>query len=390
MSRSDPGLYLVFNVGSSSVKFARFLGAAGGDPVLREKGQVERDAGLGGSEEVAEADRALIAGVLDEAEAAEGREITAVGHRIVHGGRAFEKPVVIDAGALAAMAALSSLAPLHQPHNLMAVRAVAMLRPGLPQVGCFDTAFHRTQPETMRRLPLPDSFFEDGLERYGFHGLSYAWLVEALTRRLGACPKRLLAFHLGNGASATAILDGRSVATSMGFSTLDGLMMGTRPGALDPGVVLHLLAQGHDHASLVNLLYRRSGLLGVSGLSSDMRALQASCDPASRRAQDMFGLRAAMVGGGLVTAMGGLDAIAFTGGIGEHSAPIRAAIAQAFAYLGARLDEQANAAHEPTIAAPGSSVGLVIVPANEELVIALAAQRLVPARKRARIPAGEA
>jgi taurine transport system substrate-binding protein len=233
----------------------------------------------------------------------------------------------------------------------------------------------------MRRLPLPDSFFEAGLEHYGFHGLSYAWLVEALTRRLGACPRCLLAFHLGNGASATAILDGRSVATSMGFSTLDGLMMGTRPGTLDPGVLLHLLAQGHDHASLANLLYRRAGLLGVSGFSSDMRALEASSHPASARAIEMFAARAAMVGGGLVTAMGGLDAIAFTGGIGEHSAPIRAAIAQAFSYLGARLDAIANAAHEPMIAAPGSPVGIVIVPANEELVIALATQALVPARE---------
>lgn len=380
MSRSDPGLYLVFNVGSSSVKFARFLGEQTGEgPILRGKGQVERDAGLGGTEEVATVDRDLIARVLIEAETAEGRPITAVGHRIVHGGRRFEAPVLIDDDALAGMAALEPLAPLHQPHNVMAVRAVAMLRPGLPQVACFDTAFHRTQPDTRRRMPLPEKFFEDGLERYGFHGLSYAWVVAALTRHLGACPRRLLAYHLGNGASAAAILDGRSVATSMGFSTLDGLMMGTRPGGLDPGVLLHLLVQGHDHVSLSDLLYRGSGLLGVSGHSSDMRVLQASPDPASRRAIAMFCERAAMVGGGLVTAMGGLDAIAFTGGIGEHSATVRAAIAEAFGYLGARIDVQANAADDATISAAGSPIGLFAVPANEELMIASAIQALVHA-----------
>jgi acetate kinase len=337
--RNGSSLILVFNVGSSSVKHARFsVGPAGTDPVLRAKGHIDRDAGLDGTEEVGEADRALIAAVLDEAESGDGGPVAAVGHRIVHGGRRFERPVLIDDEALAAMDALTPLAPLHQPHNLMAVRAIRALRPGLPQVACFDTAFHRTQPETRRRLPLPESFFAEGLERYGFHGLSYASVVEALTRRLGACPERLLAFHLGNGASAAAILRGRSVATSMGFSTLDGLMMGTRPGGLDPGALLHLLARGYDHAVLSDLLYRRSGLLGVSSLSADMRVLQTSSDPASHRAVAMFAERAAMSGGGLVTATGGLDAIAFTGGIGENSAEIRAAIAEAFGYLGVAVD----------------------------------------------------
>ncbi|CAA9318728.1 MAG: Acetate kinase [uncultured Microvirga sp.] len=390
MSGAARQLYLVFNVGSSSVKYARFLAEAGDEPVLRDRRQADRDAGLGGTAEVSQADQHLIATILTEAETAEGRPVAAIGHRIVHGGRRFEASVVIEGDVLAAMAKLGHLAPLHQPHNLMAVRALAALRPGLPQIACFDTAFHRTQNEATRRLPLPDSFFEEGLERYGFHGLSYAWVVEALTRRLGACPKRLLAFHLGNGASATAILEGRSVATSMGFSTLDGLMMGTRPGGLDPGVLLHLMSQGHDHASLSDLLYRRAGLLGVSGASSDMRVLQASSDPASLRAMEMFCARAAMVGGGLVTAMGGLDAIAFTGGIGEHSAQIRAAIARAFGYLGARLDDAANAAHEAVISAPGSGVAIAIVPANEELVIALAMQALLVGRESAPTEAHEA
>lgn len=380
MRGDEPGLILVFNVGSSSVKTARFLGGpVGTDPVQRAKGQVDRDAGLGATDEVAEGDRALIAAILTEAEHAEGRPVRAVGHRVVHGGRRFEQPIVIDDDALTGMAALAPLAPLHQPHNLMAVRAIRTLRPALPQIACFDTAFHRTQTEIRRRLPLPEACFEEGLERYGFHGLSYAWVVEALKRRLGASPKRLLAFHLGNGASAAAILDGRSVATSMGFSTLDGLMMGTRPGSLDPGILLHLLAQGHDHASLSELLYRRAGLFGVSGLSSDMRVLQKSSEPSSLRAITMFIERAAMTGGGLVTAMGGLDAIAFTGGIGERSAKIRAAIAQAFCYLGAMIDDRANAADEATISAALSPVGLHIVPANEEFVIATATQALVQA-----------
>jgi acetate kinase len=376
--RNGSSLILVFNVGSSSVKHARFsVGPAGTDPVLRAKGHIDRDAGLDGTEEVGEADRALIAAVLDEAESGDGGPVAAVGHRIVHGGRRFERPVLIDDEALAAMDALTPLAPLHQPHNLMAVRAIRALRPGLPQVACFDTAFHRTQPETRRRLPLPESFFAEGLERYGFHGLSYASVVEALTRRLGACPERLLAFHLGNGASAAAILRGRSVATSMGFSTLDGLMMGTRPGGLDPGALLHLLARGYDHAVLSDLLYRRSGLLGVSSLSADMRVLQTSSDPASHRAVAMFAERAAMSGGGLVTATGGLDAIAFTGGIGENSAEIRAAIAEAFGYLGVAVDARANAASEPVVSTAESRVSIYVVPANEEGVIALATKAVV-------------
>jgi acetate kinase len=376
--RNGSSLILVFNVGSSSVKHARFsVGPAGTDPVLRAKGHIDRDAGLDGTEEVGEADRALIAAVLDEAESGDGGPVAAVGHRIVHGGRRFERPVLIDDEALAAMDALTPLAPLHQPHNLMAVRAIRALRPGLPQVACFDTAFHRTQPETRRRLPLPESFFAEGLERYGFHGLSYASVVEALTRRLGACPERLLAFHLGNGASAAAILRGRSVATSMGFSTLDGLMMGTRPGGLDPGALLHLLARGYNHAVLSDLLYRRSGLLGVSSLSADMRVLQTSSDPASHRAVAMFAERAAMSGGGLVTATGGLDAIAFTGGIGENSAEIRAAIAEAFGYLGVAVDARANAASEPVVSTAESRVSIYVVPANEEGVIALATKAVV-------------
>lgn len=379
MSVDRPDVTLVFNVGSSSVKHARFLASpAEAEPVLRARGQVDRDAGLGGTEEPGDVDRALIASILTGAEAAEGRPVSAVGHRVVHGGRAFAQPVLIDEGALAAMHALSPLAPLHQPHNLMAVRAVQALRPGLPQVACFDTAFHRTQSETIRRLPLPDRFFDEGLERYGFHGLSYAWVVEALSRRCGACPDRLLAFHLGNGASAAAIRGGRSVATSMGFSTLDGLMMGTRPGALDPGVLLHLLRTcGYDQEALSDLLYRRSGLSGVSGLSADMRALQASPHPAAARAIAMFNQQAAMIGGGLVTEMGGLDAIAFTGGIGENSAAIRGAIVKAFGFLGALIDDDANAASEPVISASGSGVEVHVVPANEELVIAMATRALV-------------
>jgi acetate kinase len=244
------------------------------------------------------------------------------------------------------------------------------LRPDLPQVASFDTAFHRTMAIEARRLPLPDWTFEEGIERYGFHGLSYAWLVEALRAR-DALPRRLLAFHLGAGASACAIVDTRSVDTSMGFSALDGLIMATRPGGLDPGVLIHLLRSKRlDLDELATMLYRRSGLAGVGGSGGDMRALLASDAPGAKLAVALFCRRAGVVGAGLVAAMGGLDAIVFTGGIGEHSAPIRAGIAAFLGHLGVALDEGANEADAGEIGAAGAPVRVHVVPADEERVIA--------------------
>ena len=365
---------LVLNVGSSSVKFAIFVRRDGGLAEIA-RGNRARAAGLAQGEAINEVDVALVADTLETAEREIG-SLEAVGHRIVHGGRAFLAPVAIDARSLAAIAALAPLAPLHQPHNLMGVRAVARLRPGLRQVACFDTAFHRTQPELHRRLPLPEIYFEQGIERYGFHGLSYAWLTQEIARLRGATPRRMLAFHLGAGASACAILEGRSHDTSMGFSTIDGLMMATRPGAVDPGVILHLLGQGVVEKELTELLYTRSGLRGVSGLTADMKTLLASNESAAARAIEMFCRRAAVVGAGLAVALGGLDAIVFTGGIGEHAPAIRDKIVAQLSLFGARIDAPSNARNDARISPDGADVECWIVKADEERVIAEATAAL--------------
>jgi acetate kinase len=369
---------VVLNVGSSSVKYAVFAEQPDG---LREIGRAQsaRPSTLAQAGEVGAEDLALVGVILGRVEREHGAA-TAVGHRVVHGGRAFSAPVVVTPDNLPEIEALAPFAPLHQPHNTMAIRAVASLRPGLPQVACFDTAFHRTQPELHRRLPLPESFFEQGVERYGFHGLSFTWLAQELVRLRGGLPKRVLAFHLGAGASACALLDGRSHDTSMGFSTLDGLMMGTRPGALDAGVLLHLMELGATHEHLVDLLYTRSGLAGVSGETADMKTLLASSEPAAQMAVAMFCRRAAAVGAGLVASLGGLDAVAFTGGIGEHSADIRARIGAALGFLGVTIDPARNAASGPRISPDGAPVECWVVKADEELVIAQAVAALVSSR----------
>ena len=369
--------FLVLNVGSSSLKYATFARAPGG-LCETDRGQGPRATSLGQAGVVSEADLALVGSVLDRVERAQG-PLAGVGHRVVHGGRAFFAATRIDDSQLSAIEALAPLAPLHQPHNTMAIRAVAQLRPGLPQVACFDTAFHRTQPELHRRLPLPEGYFEQGVERYGFHGLSYSWLAQEIARQRRAPPKRMLAFHLGAGASACALLDGRSHDTTMGFSTLDGLMMGTRPGALDPGVILYLLEQGAGRSELIELLYTGSGLKGVSGATADMKTLLASSDPAARRAVDMFCRRAVVAGAGLVASLGGLDAIAFTGGIGEHAPEIRARIVAGLGFLGAKIDPARNAAGAPVLSPDGAAVECLMVAANEEQAIAQEAWSLIDA-----------
>jgi acetate kinase len=371
-SNPPPRSLIVFNVGSSSLKYQLFAFDGAHVGATLAQGKSERQASVGGAGEASPADVALLTSVLDQAaQAAPDRPICGAGHRVVHGGREFTGAVLVDDASMAKIAALGDLAPLHQPHNLMAIRALAKLRPGLPQVAAFDTAFHRTMPMEARRLPLPDWVFEAAIERYGFHGLSYAWLVEALRARNGGLPRRVLAFHLGAGASACAILDGRSVDTSMSFSTLDGLMMASRPGALDPGVLLHLMrTKNMDADRLTTLLYSQSGLAGVSGATGDMRTLLASDSEAARLAVALYVRRAGQIGAGLVAVMGGLDAVVFTGGVGENAAPVRRGIAGFLGHLGMTLDEAANQEGRETISSGESKIAALVIPANEERIIA--------------------
>jgi acetate kinase len=305
--------------------------------------------------------------------------IAAVGHRVVHGGTLHDKPCVIDAATLDGLEALCPLAPLHQPHNIAAIRAVTRAAPDLMQVACFDTSFHATQPAIAQTYGLPRRFTEEGVRHYGFHGLSYeyvAWLLSS--GRFPAAARRTIVAHLGNGASMCAIERGRSIATTMGFSTLDGLLMGTRCGAIDPGVVLYLMAQhGMTAEALQRLLYEESGLLGVSGISSDMRELLASAHPHAAEAVDLFVYRIRRELGSLAAALGGLDALVFTGGIGERAPSIRLRICREAGWLGVRLDQEANQRGGPCISRSGSGVSVWVVPTNEELMIALHTRRLL-------------
>lgn len=306
--------------------------------------------------------------------------VSAAGHRVVHGGMEFFTPVRVDAGVLEALSRLIPLAPNHQPHNLGAIRQVERTWPGLPQVACFDTAFHRSQPRHAQLFALPRSFAADGIVRYGFHGLSYEYIAGALPAHAGArADGRVVIAHLGHGASLCALRARRSVATTMGFTALDGLMMGRRSGAIDPGVLLYLLEEKKTApADLADLLYNRSGLLGVSGISDDVRVLEASGHPDAEEALDLFAYRAARDIGSLAAAVSGIDAIVFTAGIGEHSASMRRRICEYSRWLGITLDERANAAHGPRISTSDSTVDVYVIPTDEELVIARAVRALTP------------
>lgn len=386
---------LVLNAGSSSLKFSLFRLETGDPPALLLEGQVE---GLPETPrlEAKDAAGAPLAARALEAPAADprsamsamsaflrehlgGARLVAAGHRVVHGGLRYAQPVRLDARVICELEQLVPLAPLHQPHNLRAIRALAEEHPDLPQVACFDTAFHRTQPPLAQAFALPRALSESGLRRYGFHGLSYEYVASTLPR---VAPEvaggRVVVAHLGNGASLCALRGGRSLATTMGFSALDGLVMGTRCGAIDPGVLLYLMDQrAMDARALEDLLYHRSGLLGVSGLSSDMRSLLASEDPHAAEAIDLFVYRIARELGSLAAALGGLDALVFTGGIGEHAAPIRARVCRDGAWLGIVLDEGANRAGGPRLSAPGSAASAWVVPTDENLMIALHTARLL-------------
>ena len=299
-------------------------------------------------------------------------EIMAAGHRVVHGGERYSAPVRLDDTVLAVLDGFVPLAPLHQPHNLRAVRAVAKLMPEVPQVACFDTAFHRSQPALAQAFALPRALSAEGIKRYGFHGLSYDYVARQLPGVIGERAKGAVVIaHLGNGASMCALRDGRSIASTMGFTAVEGLMMGTRTGSLDPGVLLYLMEhKGMDAAALTRLLYNESGLLGVSGISHDMRSLLASQAPEAEEAVALFCYRIARELGSLAAAAGGLDALVFTGGIGEHAAPVRARVAALSAWLGIAIDPAANEAAHPRIDAPDSRVAVAVVPTNEEAMIA--------------------
>lgn len=301
-----------------------------------------------------------------------GRKPAALGHRVVHGGPTHARPVRITPEVLAELEALVPLAPLHEPHNLEPIRAALAHDPELPQVACFDTAFHRTMPAVAQAYALPDPLFEEGVRRYGFHGLSYEYIASVLPARAPEIAQgRVVVAHLGNGASLCAMRAGMSVATTMGFSALDGVPMGTRCGELDPGVVLHLLQQrGMSAETLTDLLYRRSGMLGLSGLSSDFRDLLASDDPKARFAIEVFCYQAARQTGSLAAALGGLDGIVFTGGVGENAAPVRAAICGTCRWLGLDLDEAANRRRDERISAPHSRVAAYVIATDENLMIA--------------------
>ena len=297
--------------------------------------------------------------------------IVAMGHRIVHGGDSFAGPVRVDDAVLEALEALVPLAPLHQPQGLGLIRAIRRLRPELPQTASFDTAFHRTHAVIVRRFALPRAMHDQGIRRYGFHGLSYRFIARELARREPTLAKgRVVVAHLGSGASLCGLEGGVSRDTSMGFSALDGIPMATRCGALDPGVLLHLLAEGYDAGRLEDLLYRRSGLLGVSGISADSRDLIDSDRPEAREALDLFCFRIAGEIGRLAVTLGGLDAIVFTAGIGEHQPPIRAAVAERLRWLGLELDEAANAANATRVSRADARVAAFVIPTDEEAVIA--------------------
>lgn len=307
--------------------------------------------------------------------------VRAVAHRVVHGGEAFRASVCVTPGVLAQLERLNSLAPLHQPHNLAGVRAFQKTFADLPQIACFDTAFHATLPEVDYAFALPRALTEQGVRRYGFHGLSYQFIMDTLAQCSARAQGRVLMAHLGNGASLCAAVQGRSRATTMGFSALDGLMMGTRCGAIDPGVLLYLLEQGWDHARLETLLYRQSGLLGVSGISADMRRLRADASEAAQRAIGQFTHRVVRECGALTACVGGLDVLAFSGGIGEHDAALREDVCARLGYLGMHLDPALNAQATGTrtlaIHAPGSAVEVWVVPTDEGRVAAAEAARLL-------------
>jgi acetate kinase len=378
------GVVGVVNAGSSSLKFSLFDGdrcfldgqvdGIGVRPGFRAKDAAGAavagpDLSWPAPKSPAEALMALLPWLRDRLE---GRPLAGLGHRVVHGGATHERPERVTPALLEELGRLSPLAPLHQPHNLAPIRTALEKAPGLPQVACFDTAFHHTMPAVVQAYAIPSALARKGIRRYGFHGLSYEYIASALPKAApGIAEGRVVVAHLGNGASLCGLRAGRSIATTMGFSALDGLPMGTRCGELDPAVVLHLLNQeGMTASEVEDLLYRRSGMLGLSGISSDFRELLASHEPAARFAIEVFIHRVARGIGSLAAALGGLDGLVFTAGVGENAAPVRAMVCEACAWLGIELDPEANASHAGRITTAGSRIPAHVVPTNENLMIA--------------------
>jgi acetate kinase len=303
-------------------------------------------------------------------------QLSAIGHRVVHGGERFSAPVLVDADVIRGLQALVPIARLHQPYEIDAILALRQRRPDMPQVACFDTAFHRSLPSVAQLFPLPRAIIDSGVRRYGFHGLSYAYIATRLpglfaATGASAADARVVVAHLGSGSSLCALIGGRSIATTMGFTALDGLMMATRAGSVDPGIVLYLMQErGMSPDEVSDMLYHRSGLLGVSGRSADMSALLAADDAHAREAVELYVYCVVREAGALIACLGGIDALVFTAGIGEHAAPVRASVCEALSWLGIDLDAQANARHETRISSAASRIPVWVVPTNEELMIA--------------------
>jgi len=378
---------LVLNAGSSSLKFCVY-GQAGADWRVESRGQIE---GIGVSPRMTVKnekgervhDAALPATINDARTAVEtlagwlrshyqGGRLLGVGHRVVHGGPNFDRPTKVTREILGQLRELTPLAPLHQPHNLAPIETLLERMPDVPQVACFDTSFHRGHSAVATIVPLPKDFRADGLERYGFHGISYEYISSVLPEVAAPIARgRVIVAHLGSGSSMCALKDGKSVDTTMSFTAMDGLCMGTRPGAIDPGIVLYLFQNRQMTVKQVeDLLYKKSGLLGISGVSNDMRNLLASDDPNARLAVDYFIFRAAKEIGALAAVLAGLDALVFTAGIGENSAEIRRRVVEASAWLGIELDATANERGGPCISTARSKISAWVVPTNEELMIA--------------------
>ena len=379
---------LIINAGSSSVKFCIYERLDHKVWRVGSRGQI---AGIGSSPTFSAkdangailAERALDHDVHDGSTAIDGiagwlrnqyrgTQILGVGHRVVHGGASYARPTVVNQQVLAELKEIIPLAPLHQPYNLAAIEAVFQRLPNVPQVACFDTGFHQGHAEVAKLLPLPRDLRDSGLRRYGFHGLSYEYVASVLPAKAPEIAKgRVIVAHLGGGASLCALKDGQSIDNTLGFTALDGLCMGTRPGSLDPGAVLYLFQSlGLSPKAVEAILYKKSGLLGISGISNDMRAILASADPAARLAVDYFVYRLAKEIGASVAVLGGVDGLVFTAGIGENSPEIRRRTCDASAWLGIELDPEANSRNDLRISTPQSKVSVWVIPTNEELMIA--------------------
>jgi acetate kinase len=379
---------LVLNAGSSSLKFCVYvergaegwrlgargqIGGIGTSPTLTVRDETGSEIASEQLDESVRDGRAalhVLTGWLRERFA--GASVVGVGHRVVHGGASYTKPCIVTPKVIAELRALVPLAPLHQPYNVGGIDAVAELLPHVPQVACFDTGFHSGQPAVAELVPLPAEIREGGVRRYGFHGLSYEYIASVLPEVAPEIAEgRVIVAHLGSGASMCAMRSRRSVDSTLGFTALDGLCMGTRPGTVDPGVILHLFQTlGLSAVEVETILYKKSGLLGVSGISNDMRELENSADPRARLALDYFVYQAAKQIGALAAVLGGVDAIVFTAGVGENSVSMRRRICEASAWLGVDLDSGANERNGPRITRAGSAVSVWVIPTNEELMIA--------------------